>query len=336
MRSALHHLIHFCDPQHLRPWFSGLVLIGTLFITVPNLAQTATANGTAETATTTQPIEDPAVIANRVRNILSQVDRIGIPETAAAQGTQKPDVLVMPEPAQTTGPASSSSTSASSESESELLVLPPDESEFAGKTLGDLIRASGQEPPTDEEAQTVNFGSGWVLNTLGALGIVIGLIVLTRVVWSKLTGQAVATGTNARVVEVLSRTAVAPRNHVVLMRVGQRILICSDSGNGMNTLSEVTDPEEVAELLTTVSSNEPTSISNSFNAMISRFNGEYDPAAVHEDEGLDHAEHTLDRSREKVSALLSKMRQMSSHSSSNLGSGSSGNSRSKRRLNIDV
>jgi len=51
------------------------------------------------------------------------------------------------------------------------------------------------------------------------------------------------------IVEVLSRTTVAPRSHVVLMRVGTRILVVSDSPAGMRTLASVEDAEEVAELL---------------------------------------------------------------------------------------
>src|SRR5690606_38166243 len=108
---------------------------------------------------------------------------------------------------------------------------------------------------TDEKASASTSTSftdkGWILKTVTALGVVLGLIYLLRYLWIKLTGQVPASSHTA-VVEVLSRTTIAPRNHVLLMRLGQRILVVSDSGSGMNTLANIDDPQEVASLLANV------------------------------------------------------------------------------------
>ena len=48
------------------------------------------------------------------------------------------------------------------------------------------------------------------------------------------------------VVRVLSRTPVTPKQQVLLVQVGRRVLVVADNGTQMNPLSEITDPDEVA------------------------------------------------------------------------------------------
>ena len=155
--------------------------------------------------------------------------------------------------------------------------------------------------------------AGWVLETLAALGVVIGLILLGRWVWMKLSGQAspTTTGSAAGSVEVLSRTAVAPKNHVLLLRVGNRVLVVGDSSNGLNTLAEVDDPDEVADLLTSISTQQPKSITNNFKQALSRVSGSFDQRTLDQEDGRDDAEHHFDRSRSEVSSLLHRLRSAS-------------------------
>jgi len=151
--------------------------------------------------------------------------------------------------------------------------------------------------------------SGWNLglSTLSALGLVILLILFVRWLWGRLSGQ-VTTRRN-QVVEVLCRTAIAPRNHILLLRVGCRIIVIADGSQGMRTLAELTDPEEIAHVMATVSTASPNSISRNFSGLISRFSHDYERDTFQE-EGADESEHTFDSARNSISNLLSRVRTM--------------------------
>ncbi len=141
-----------------------------------------------------------------------------------------------------------------------------------------------------------------LLQTLAALGLVIGLILLLRWAWGKIHG-ATRIG-QSPVVEVLSRTAVAPKNHVILLRVGDRILICGDAPGGLRTLAEVDDPEQVAGLLAAISAAAPNSRTRNFNQLLRRFHAERDRSA----EGDHDDEDRVDRARDSVSGAMSRIR----------------------------
>lgn len=149
---------------------------------------------------------------------------------------------------------------------------------------------------------------GWALSTLAALGIVIGLIFGARWLYTKMGGAVVARP--SPVIEVLSRTPVAPKNHVLLLRVGQRVLVVGDSSSGLSTLADVSDPEEVASLLQSVSAHSDRGVSKSFNSLVSRFNGDYDGKSRVALEGGDASEIHTDRTRDSLSGLASKLRSL--------------------------
>lgn len=151
-------------------------------------------------------------------------------------------------------------------------------------------------------------GNGWALSTFAALGLVVGLILLARWAYMKMGGRVVSRSTAA--VEVLSRTSVAPKNHVLLLRVGQRVLVVGDSSSGLRTLADLDDPEEVASLLQAVTADRPVSVSKSFNSLMSRFNGEYEGRDKLSLEGGDEGEHHLDRTRDSVAGLSAKLKLM--------------------------
>ncbi len=169
---------------------------------------------------------------------------------------------------------------------------------------------------------TALLGGGWLFNTLTALAIVVGLIFLARGALTKWAGRNASTP-HSPVAEVLARIPIAPRNHLVLVRLGQRILVLGDSANGLRTLESISDPEEIAELLTLVSASKPTSITGSFRQLVNHFgqDGQADadfsdatgvddfPATTlrvgrhGDDDGL-----SLDRSRQNVNGLLARLR----------------------------
>ena len=161
--------------------------------------------------------------------------------------------------------------------------------------LGDGARGSG--------------GGGWVLSTLAALGLVIGLILTAKWAYVKLGGKVIARP--SRAVEVLSRTVVGPKNHVLLLRVGQRVLVVGDSTTGLRTLADLNDPEEVATLLQSVESGKPASVSQGFHDLIGRFNRDYDTQDERAAEGGDRGEARLDRTRDSLAGLRSRLGNLS-------------------------
>ena len=148
--------------------------------------------------------------------------------------------------------------------------------------------------------------SSWLMQTFTALGIVIGLALAVRYIYARMGGK-IATHASP-VVEVLSRTTVAPRSHVMLLRVGGRVLVVSDSSAGMRTLASLEDPEEVADILGSVSAAKPASITRGFSQLLQKFGDDHDqdPQA-----GLD-GDHIQPpgKVRDGMSGLLSRVRSM--------------------------
>jgi flagellar biogenesis protein FliO len=169
--------------------------------------------------------------------------------------------------------------------------------------------ALGRGPSTSGGAETGKSTSSWVFTTLTALGVVIGLILLLRAGFAKLTGRTTASANNP-VVEVLSRTSIAPKNHVLLLRLGRRILVVGDSSSGMNTLANIDDPEEVASLLQAISVTKPGSVSAEFTQLMQGFDGKYESEESLPEQGRDTGEADLDRARDTVSGLAARLRSM--------------------------
>jgi flagellar biogenesis protein FliO len=151
-------------------------------------------------------------------------------------------------------------------------------------------------------------GSSWVMNTLTALGIVISLVLLARWAYTRFGGRVAVR--SSPVIEVLSRTSVAPRNHVLLLRVGSRVLVVSDSPGGMRTLADLNDPQEVASLIGAVAAARDNSLSRNFTRMLHSFNVQHDERRADLDGG-DDEEFTADRARNSISSLLSRVRLLS-------------------------
>jgi flagellar biogenesis protein FliO len=81
-----------------------------------------------------------------------------------------------------------------------------------------------------------------------ALAVVIGLVILLR--WLARRWFPNVTGARAAgVVRVLAKSSVTPKQQVLLVQVGRRIIVACDNGTQMNALSEISDPDEVASLV---------------------------------------------------------------------------------------
>ena len=185
--------------------------------------------------------------------------------------------------------------------------LPANESLPLGAGEGNLFDGQADRP------EPGSLGDGWLLSTLAALGVVLAIVFAIR--WLLKRGGVVgASVSSGSVVEVLNRTTVAPRSHVVLLRVGARILVVSDSPAGMRTLASVHEAEEVAELLGAIDSAKPTSMSQSFGSVMKKLSGQWsgeehdfeDPAGPGANEpsaSVDQTRGALSRVRGRLAAL---------------------------------
>ncbi len=151
--------------------------------------------------------------------------------------------------------------------------------------------------------------AGWV-RTFGALTLVIGLIFVARAAVRRLNPGAASPTRLGGALQVLGRTSVGPKQAVMLMRVGQRILVVGDSAGTMRTLAEVTEPEEVADLLAEVSRAQVGSATRAFEQMLGRMDRNYDREDGPTLEGVDEAEIHTDRAREQLGGLLSRLRNL--------------------------
>jgi flagellar biogenesis protein FliO len=123
-----------------------------------------------------------------------------------------------------------------------------------------------------------------MLATLG----VIALIFLMRAVIRKIfPSTAVHRGTNA--VKVLSRCTISPRQHLLVVQFGKRLLLVGDSGTSLNSLCEIADPDEAANVVAQTRE-ESISVAKRFDSLFGRARKDFDPSgAAPETETFDNS-----------------------------------------------
>jgi flagellar biogenesis protein FliO len=135
------------------------------------------------------------------------------------------------------------------ESAPAVVVSPPQEGlalgrpEDAGASAGPPKRTRSFDPRVGEIARVA-----------GALGAVLALLLLTRFMLRRMAGPLAGGRRPSGVLEVLARYPVARAQQLVLLKMSGRIVLLHQSKAGMTALSEVTDPDEVAQLLARVES----------------------------------------------------------------------------------
>jgi len=147
--------------------------------------------------------------------------------------------------------------------------------------LAEEESASGQGRAGEEEALALNpaapdDASGVpsalpsMFSTFASLLVVLGLFLLLA--WLMRRGLPKRASTlPADVVEVLGQTALAPRQFVHLLRVGNKLLLVSMTGAGVETLTEITDPLEVDRLAGLCRQGDRFSSTNAFRQILGQF-----------------------------------------------------------------
>ena len=110
-----------------------------------------------------------------------------------------------------------------------------------------------------------------------ALAVVLVLILLARWFVRRFFGVAGA-ARSTRAVQVLSRSTLSPKQQLMLLRVGRRLLVVGDGGGQLNTLSEITDADEVAALVGQVQDDHSAALSRAFGSLFGRMQGKFGEA----------------------------------------------------------
>ena len=85
--------------------------------------------------------------------------------------------------------------------------------------------------------------------TIGSLALIIGLIVALRSVMTRFGGPLARARAPSGIIEVLGRFPLSRGQTLLLIKVDRRVLLLSQAGGSLTTLSEITDAEQVASLL---------------------------------------------------------------------------------------
>lgn len=137
-------------------------------------------------------------------------------------------------------------------------------------------------PPSKQRSPSLNraappSGSRAITTVLGSLAVVLGLFFL--VVWLTRRVRPKGLQTLSKdVVEVLGRVPLVGRQQLHLVRVGGKLLLLSVTPTGAETLTEITDREEVDRLSGLCVQSQPGSITATFRQVLSQIEKEPAPA----------------------------------------------------------
>ena len=130
-----------------------------------------------------------------------------------------------------------------------------------------------QQAPVTPQSESVEYG-----RVLGALAVVIGLILVLR--WcGKWIFPVSGRRGGGKVVEVVSRSPLSPKQQIIVIRVGRRLVVVGDSGSQMNSLCEITDPDEIASLVGQVREQRTPATAGVFGSIFGKSRRDFDAVA---------------------------------------------------------
>ncbi len=129
---------------------------------------------------------------------------------------------------------------------------PVDEAHSNGRKLPPPKASLSKDGPEGRKLDREAGGRlGGYLQTLAALALVVALIFLARFLIRRF-GQSAKAPARDGPIEVLARTTIALKQQLLLVRLGTRLVLVGSAAGGLSALCEVTDAEEVDQLLKAV------------------------------------------------------------------------------------
>jgi flagellar biogenesis protein FliO len=212
--------------------------------------------------------------------------------------------------------------------------VPPDAAAVDSGTLAQPRPTLGDEPirgstpasspgaSPDPAAGASSSGGTDYYRVLAALALVLGLIFLLR--WFGRFFFPTMTGRGSRAIEVITRSPLSPKQQVMLIRVGRRLVLIGDSGSQLSPLCEITDPDEIAALVGQLRDDKGKAPGSawSFAAAFSRYRNDHEAGAVGQESAAssnvdltgdveDPAEQAaVSSAREELNGLMDRVRSL--------------------------
>ena len=145
---------------------------------------------------------------------------------------------------------------------------------------------------------------------IAALAMVIVVIFLLRWIAQQFFGMPTAKK-SSRAVQVLSRSMISPKQQVLLVQVGRRVIVVGDTGGQMSPLAQITDADEIAELVGQLREDKTTTTAKSFGNIFGRAQTKFeepDEPEVKREEGPDDLDPALATTQAELSGLMEKVR----------------------------
>lgn len=133
------------------------------------------------------------------------------------------------------------------------------------KSNGIALRAP--KSPKDGEVERPSSSLGTFFSVLFSLGIVLSMFLGLAWLYRKSQPQGTAK-LPLELVQVLGRTNIAPRQSMMVVRFGSKLLLVSQQPGQTETLAEISDPEEVDRLAGICESKTARSASQSFSNVL--------------------------------------------------------------------
>lgn len=140
----------------------------------------------------------------------------------------------------------------------------------------------------------------WYRSGVGALAIV--LVVVAGGYWLVRRYLPSVRTTGSSALRVVARTSVTPKHHLALVQLGRRFVLVGVSGDRLQTLSEVTETQEVAEVAAQTGAT-LAGRPNGFDDLLVKESADY-----HEDPDADDAEDLAFASRTPTSTQAGSAR----------------------------
>jgi flagellar biogenesis protein FliO len=168
-----------------------------------------------------------------------------------------------------------------------------------------LSTTTTQPSPAASTSSTVSMA-----RVAAALIGVISLIFLLKWAGRGLLGQTPSARASGAV-SVLTRSNIAPRQQIMLIQVGRRLVLVGNSGGAMNALCEIKEAEEVSELLGKVAADKTGSMARTFGTLFRKEEDKFAEPAVEESEGAEAEEQDVGLARQEIRGLMDKVRGLS-------------------------
>lgn len=148
--------------------------------------------------------------------------------------------------------------------------------------------------------------SSWQMGKgLGALAFVLAVVAIAF--WAVRRWVPSVRRAEGGVMKIAGRISLTPKHHVALVQVAGRFLLVGVSPDGLSTLSEISDPDEVAELVRRIGAGSAPGV-QAFDEQLLREVGEYGaPSAERSTEPV-----RATAGREPLTDLLRKLRKLRS------------------------